>query len=274
MTSPTVAMYRREWITGFQQTNHYLRAMTSSQAEREGGSFVWTVSSPDSSRMSSRGVDGAIPASPGTDTQVTGAAVEAVAKEIKTNFDVFKATASQRDAMLKRRRAQVMREFDGKILDELANATTTFGSTGAITYARINDIASDLLEAVKEPMEVNFLWTAKAWGRINQMTEFTSADYLPGYHLASGEYARVVKWAHGTHTFHPGLPGAGTASATCFAFVKPAIGHAYEASGENLSVGYNEEDHYHYCSASVIHSAKILQDSGIIKYTHDDTTAF
>ena len=37
-----------------------------------------------------------------------------------------------------------------------------------------------------------------------------------------------------------------------------------------VTAGYDDEDHYHYCSATLKATTKILQNAGILKFLHND----
>lgn len=272
MASPQLEIFRREWIDTFQVTKSLLRDSTMTDGMREGGTFTWTLSNPLTGRMSQRGVDGRIPTTVGTDVFVSTPVIEKVQKEIRTKFDIFTAGPSQRAALQRRSIYQIYREMDQEIIDTLTGATTTFGSTGAITFTRINQILSDLYEAkVPADGQITCAWTPRAWSKLVGMPEFTSADYVESKPLPGQPYVEARRWLGATHIMHPELPGVGTASATCFIYHKSAVGHAHDVQKEDVTVGYNDEDKYHYVSSSLIHGSKILQDAGIIKYTHDDT---
>ena len=75
------------------------------------------------------------------------------------------------------------------------------------------------------------------------------------------------------HIMHPKVPGVGTATAKNFVYHKNAIGHAIDNAGIKTDIGYNGEHDYSYARHTVYHGAKVLQNSGIIEVTTDDTAA-
>ena len=50
---------------------------------------------------------------------------------------------------------------------------------------------------------------------------------------------------------------------------KTAIGHAANTGGVQTPVGYNEEQDYSFARASMYMGAKLLQNSGVVVFTHD-----
>jgi hypothetical protein len=68
---------------------------------------------------------------------------------------------------------------------------------------------------------------------------------------------------------HQNLTGAGTAAEICYAFHRDAIGHAANTTDMAMAVGYNEEQDYSFARASAYMGSKILQNTGIVKVTHD-----
>ena len=68
---------------------------------------------------------------------------------------------------------------------------------------------------------------------------------------------------------HPNIAGIGTAAETLYVFHKSAIGHAIDTSGMQVFAGYDEEQDYSWARCSMYMGAKLLQNSGVVKITHD-----
>jgi len=77
-----------------------------------------------------------------------------------------------------------------------------------------------------------------------------------------------VKWCR-----HPNLPGVGTSAASCFVYHKSSVGHGLNMGEMTTKVGQNEEHDYSWARTSAYQGAKALQVGGIVKMTHNDTTA-
>jgi hypothetical protein len=54
-----------------------------------------------------------------------------------------------------------------------------------------------------------------------------------------------------------------------YVFHKSAIGHAVDTSGMQVFAGYDEEQDYSFARCTMYMGAKLLQNSGVVKITHD-----
>ena len=59
----------------------------------------------------------------------------------------------------------------------------------------------------------------------------------------------------------------------CIATGMLCTGVAAPDSQIKYSAGYDDQDHFHYASATVKAGAKLLQQAGVLKVIHDDTAA-
>lgn len=273
----TGQQYREEWIHQFQRGETYLKETVTKETVLEGNSAAIFAIGGVSSGMSSRGANGLIPTRNATDTQVTVTLKERHTLENQTKFNVFTSHSGRlREAMQKRSRMDAVREIDDEIISALDSATNQYngGSAITLTYGKMVDIISDLWENnVGQSDMVTCVWTPKAWARILQFTEFTSADYVDRKPLM-GDIERPFMFAGAMHIKHTGLSGMGTSSAKCYAFAKPAVGHALAVDGIDVDADYNREHAYSWDRATIHHAAVILQQAGVKEIIHDDTAAF
>ena len=65
------------------------------------------------------------------------------------------------------------------------------------------------------------------------------------------------------------VTGLGTASEICYMYHRNAIGYAVNVGEEKIAAGYDDKQDLSWSRATVYHGAKILQNSGIVKITHD-----
>ena len=72
-----------------------------------------------------------------------------------------------------------------------------------------------------------------------------------------------------TFVEHPNISGIGTAAEILYVFHKSAIGHAVDTAGMQVFAGYDEEQDYSWARCTMYMGAKLLQNSGIVKITHD-----
>jgi hypothetical protein len=272
----TQQQYRDEWVVAFQRGETYLRYATTPEMMVNGNQALFPIQGA-SSGATSRGVNGLIPSDNPTDTQITIPLVERHRKETQTGFNIFTAHGNLREAMQNRGALALAREIDDEIIaNALDSATTQYNGGAAITltYGRVQDIMSDLLENNVYAMDmVTFVWTPKAWARLLTFDEFISSDYVDEDFLLGGATQKPRMWNGAMHMVHTGLPNTGLATAQCYAFGKAAVGYAMNTEGIDVAIGYDEEDDYSFARHTIFHGSRILQQSGIIEIVHDDTAA-
>ena len=269
----TQEQYRDEWVVAFQRGATYLRDQVTTEMMIRGNEAVFPIQGA-APRMSERGVDGLIPSRQRTDSQVRVALREKHTLEKQTSFNIFTAHANLREAMQNSGALTAQREVDDTIIDALSTATNNFSDTAApLTFNRVVDIIAALnTQNVYSSDMVTCLWTPKAWARIKTFNQGTSVDYVDRK-LLTGNTDLPFYWVGALHMMHTGLPGAGTANAECFAFAKPAIGHAINEGEIRTSIGYDEEHDYSFARHTLFHGAEVLQQSGLLRFRHDDAQA-
>lgn len=273
---PTIAtIYKQEFVAAFEQRQSYLRDSVSSEALVNGESATFLlVGKADTMRQ--RGVDGRIPNANEIDTQVKIALKEMHHKAQVTSWDIFTAHGDRRRLLQERGMVAANKEMDSTIITALSAATAVYPTVlnaASTSIGKLVDIVSELYEQeVENDGMITFLWTPKAFARLQTLPQLTSVDYVDEKPLVSGQ--RPFRYLGARHMIHNMLPGMGTATATCFAFHKNAIGHCVDSAGIKTEIGYNGEEDYSYARHSLFHGAGILRQEGIIKFTHDDTSPF
>lgn len=271
----TQEQYRDEWVVAFQRGATYLKDCTTTETMIRGNEAVFPIQGA-AGRMVQRGVNGLIPSDNPNDTQVRVPLLEKHRKETQTSFNIFTAHADLREAMQNRGALTAYREVDNEIIENaLEQATNQFNGGSAITlsFGNVVDILSELRENnVYAGDEICMVWTPKAWARIQTFDRATSIDYVDRKPLMMG-MDLPFRWLGATHMVHTGLPGVGTGTANCYAFAKPAVGHAINQGDIRTSIGYDEEDDYSFARHTIFHGARILQQSGVLEIVHDDTAA-
>lgn len=278
MTMNTEAVkYRREFIGAFNQGVSLLADRGTAESMDMGRSVVFDVAAVGG-RMSKRSIDGRIPRTTVSDTQVTATLAEYVKKFEVTDFEAFTSQSNERAKMNHRITESVAQELDYTILAELANASTSYSASAAPMTL---DTATKVIASLEvnqvpiNPSDVTFVASPGVRAKLMNLTAFTSADYVATKPFAgdSGAFSnqrKIKNWCDVGWIFHPNLPGAGTASCTCYVFHRRALGIAAPVNQIRYSAGYDDQDHYHYASATVKASAKILQNAGILKFLHND----
>jgi hypothetical protein len=193
----------------------------------------------------------------------------------KTNFDVLRAQADQRQIMISESQSVINRKVDDLIIDQLALGTIDTGTAATTMTARLFGKAMTTLFNSNVPSDgqIFALLTPAAWEYLTEDKRFASSDYVNMKPNAEGPptgmEARRFKGA--VIMMHTGLPGVGTSAAKCFVWHKRAVGHAFAPQSLRPVAGYNEEQDYHYVRSSIYMGAKLLQNAGVVYINHDDS---
>lgn len=269
--------YRREFIAAFNTSVSLLNDRFTPESMDMGRSAVFDVSAVGG-RMAVRSIDGRIPRTNVSDTQVTCTLTEYVKKFEVTDFESFVSQSNERAKMNHRIMESVNQELDYHILTELANASTSYSATAApITLDTATKIIATLSanQVPINPNDVTFIVSPFVEAKLQNISGYTSADYVNTRTLVDGgntfENQRKIKnWLNVGWIVHPNLSGIGTSSCTCYIVHRRALGVAMPTNQIKYGAGYDDQDHYHYASATVKTGAKILQNTGILKFLHND----
>lgn len=275
MSVPMQILYREEYVSAFEQRQSYLRDSVTTESMVKGSSAIFLVTGK-ADTMKERGVDGLIPAANESDTQITISLKEMHHRATQTGWDIFTGQSDRRRILQERGMKAANKEIDDVILSALDATTTTYNSGSAITlsYGKLVDIISDLYEAeVDVDGMVTCVWSPKTYARILTFAQATSVDYINQKPLLEG-YQAPFRFLGAMHIMHPRVPGVGTSAAKNFVYHKAAIGHAIDNAGIKTDIGFNGEHDYSYARHTVFHGAKVLQNSGIIEVTTDDTASW
>ena len=261
--------YRDEFVAAFEQRQSLLRQAVTTDVQIKGESAYFLVAGSGTDQAVTRGVNGLIPAKADTETQNQCTLVEWHDLRRKTSFNIFASQGDQRRIMQMNSMAVVNRKIDSDILAALASATLTTGAaaTGSLALAMYaytilgnNDVEDDgNIYAVISPAFRAYLMQTK---------EFASADYVKGSPM-DGPAPRMFDWAGVRWIVSTRITGKGTASEICYMFHKSAMGHACNTTGLATAIGYDEEQDYSFARTSVFMGSKLLQNTGIVKITHD-----
>lgn len=269
--------YRREFIGKFNQSVSLLNDRFTPESMDMGRSAVFDVTEVGG-RMQQRSIDGRIPRTNVTDSQVTCTLYEYVKKFEVTDFEAFTSQSDERAKMNHRIMESVNQEHDYTILTELANASTSFASTAApITLETATKAIAKLAanSVPVNPNDVTFIVSPYLEAKLQNIAGYTSADYVSSKPLESGgnqftNQRKMKAWLGVGWIVHPNLPNVGTSSCTCYLVHRRALGLAVPTSSIKYSAGYDDQDHYHYASSTLKLGAKILQNTGILKFLHND----
>jgi hypothetical protein len=273
MSVPMQSLYRDEYVAAFEVRQSYLRDAVTTEAMVKGNSAIFLVTGR-ADTMKERGVDGMIPAANELDSQITISLREMHHRATQTGWDIFTGQSDRRRILQERGMKAANKEIDDAILAALDATTTEYNSGSAFTlsYGRIVDVLSELYEAeVDNDGAITCVWSPKSYAKILTFAQATSIDYVDRKPLLEGP--QPFRFLGANHIMHPRVPGVGSATAKNFIFHKNAIGHAIDSAGIKTDIGFNGEHDYSYARHTLYHGAKILQMSGVIQCTNDDTVA-
>lgn len=265
-----VIQYKKDFVPAFEQRSSMLRMTATKETVISGNQATFLVSGSGGDTAVTRGTNGQIPFGNPTNNQVTATLVEKHAPYELTGFNVFASQGNQLQVMRSASIAVINRDIDVTMLTELANATQDFGSgtatlqtvTGAQAILGNNDVDvedEDNMFAVISPAFRGYLL---------QTTEFASGDYVEMKPF-SGPARKVFRWAGINWIVSSRITGLGTASEICYMYHRQAIGYAVNVGEDKIFAGFDEKQGLSWSRAEVYHGAKILQNTGIVKITHD-----
>lgn len=262
--------YRKEFVATFEQRTSDLRNSVTKETVISGNQATFLVSGSDGSRATTRGTNGLIPYGNPSNSQVTATLVEAHAAEELTGFNIFASQGDQRRIMQMNVMGRLNREIDLVMLAELANATQDFG-TGTASLSTVigaKVILGNNQVPTNEADNMFAVVSPAFMGYLSQMPEFSSVDYVD-MKFFSGPTRRMTRWMGINWIESPLVSGVGTSSELCYLFHRSALGYAVNVGEDKISAGYEEKHDLSWNRATIYHAAKILQNTGIVKWTHD-----
>lgn len=265
-----ITQYRKDFVPAFEQRSSLLRMTATKETVVKGNQATFLVSGNASDVAVTRGSNGLIPYNNPTNSQVTATLVEKHAPYELTGFNVFASQGDQVGLMRSESIAVINRDIDLTLLAELANATQDFGSGPATlnTVLGAQAILGNNDVNVEEEDNMFCIISPAFRGYLLQNTEFASGDYVEMKPLA-GPVRKMWRWAGVNWIMSSRISGIGTASEICYMYHKNAIGYSVNVGEDRVFAGFDEKQGVSWSRAEVYHGAKILQNNGIIKITHD-----
>jgi len=263
--------YRQEFIAQFEQGQSWLRTTATTEAVIKGNQAQFLVAGSGGATAVTRGLNGNIPPRVDSLATVPTTLVEWHDKPQRTEFNIFASQGDGRRIMQMSTVKVLNRKIDQDIISALATGTNNLGTAQTFTLALAMRAMSKLdLNDVDTTEEDNlfFAVTPAAWAYLMQIKEFNDADLVEIKPL-SGPARRFRRWGGFNWIKHPHLPGVGTASESCFAYHRAALGHAVNSGEMDVRAGYNEENAYYWARSSIFMGSSVLQNAGIVVVTHD-----
>lgn len=273
--------YRQEFISGFEKRQSLLRRTVITETEINGNECTFLVADSGDAEAVTRGVNGDIPTRPDNLNQYTATLKEWHDVPERTNFNIYASQGDGRRIMQMTSMGVMNRKIDSDIRSALdaATTTTTMTLTNKRTFlADILDVIvtlseNDAIDHVN-PEEMEPFFVVSPGFKANMMTldQFTSADYINLKPFTNIPKSRAFNWMGANWIVDTAVSGVGTSDATCYAYSRNAIGHACDMESVRTKVGYDEKNDKSWCRVTTFMGSKLLQNSGIVKISHDDTT--
>ena len=264
-------LYRKEFIKGFEKRQSLVRRTVTTETEVNGNEAVFLVADSGGATAVTRGVNGDIPTRPDNLTQYTATLKEWHDVPERSNFNLFASQGDGRRIMQETSMAVVNRKIDKDIHTALDAATVTWGSAAAATLTLVTKAKTKLGNAFALEEEPFALITPAFHGYLMGLNQFTSADYINLKPFENVSKSMAFNWYGVNWIVDAGLDGAGTASAKCFMYSRQAIGHACDTENISTFVGYDEKNDKSWARCSTYMGSKLLQNSGVVEMTHDDS---
>jgi hypothetical protein len=259
-------------VPAFEQKMSLLKLTTTKETVLSGNQATFLVSGSASDVAVTRGTNGQIPYGNPTNSQVTATLVEKHAPYELTGFNVFASQGDQIKVMRNESIAVINRDIDLTLLAELANATQDYPSTAQTASLQMVTGAQAILGNsdvdVEEEENMFGIISPAMRGYLLQTTEFASGDYVDMKPF-SGPARKMFRWAGINWIVSSRITGLGTAAEICYIFHRRAIGYAINLGEEKIEADYDKKQDVSWSRATVYHGAKILQNTGIVKITHD-----
>lgn len=267
-------MYRKEFIAGFEKRQSLLRRTVTTETEVNGNEAVFLVADSGGATAVTRGVNGDIPTRPDNLNQYTATLKDWHDVPERTNFNIYASQGDGRRIMQETCMAVINRTIDIDIRAALSSATVTQTMTQTSKIAFLSSLIQlgvTLGNANATEDEPFAVITSAFHGNMMQLDAFTSADYINLKPFENVSKSKAFNWNGMNWIVDTGLEGTATTAATCYAYARTAIGHACDMERISTHVGYDEKHDKSWARCTTYMGSKLLQNSGIIKITHDDT---
>lgn len=269
--------FRQEFVNGFEVRRSLLSDTVTTEATVSGNQATFLVADSGDAEAVTRGANGKIPGRSDDLEQYTATLVEWHDKPQRSRFNVFAGQGDQRRLLQETAMAVMNRRIDRDIYDELNTATNAISGTVTMSDTVALRMKTKLQNAAV-PWDSNVFALLSPAAEAYLLTDdsYANADYVETRPIPDGGNAwmdmpKVKNWLGVNWITHPNAPGAGTSAAKIFMWHKSSIGHAVDIAGMQTVVGYNEEDDYSFARCTCFMGPQILQQSGIVVVTHDDT---
>ena len=274
---PTMrVVYDDEFHIVYQQNQSVLRQTVNTRGIVNGKTVQFDTAGV-AGRMSQKQRDGTLPYTRPDVDKVTADLIELFKPYTVDDFDLLRNNSQYRNMLMMQGVTSAKEEQDYQIIDALAEATTSLGTLAMSSKASILQMTTALWnDKVPRDGRVWAVITPNAEAQMMRIDEFASVDYNVMKPFAEGAkpVGEYRSWAGVNWVVTPLLTGNGTATAECYIYHQDAIGHVDD--GEyTFRAGVDEKQgDQNWCWSRIRCCSKIIHQTGIRKFVHDDTAAF
>jgi hypothetical protein len=263
--------FRKEFIAGFEKRQSLARRTVTTETEINGNTATFLVADSGGATAVTRGVNGDIPTRPDNLNQYSATLKEWHDVPERTNFNLYASQGDGRRIMQQTSMSVINRKIDKDIHAALDAATVTWGAAATATLTLVTTAKTKLGNAFALEEEPFALITPAFHGYLMGLNQFTSADYINLKPFENVSKSMAFNWYGVNWIVDAGLDGVGTASAKCFMYSRQAIGHACDTENISTHVGYDEKNDKSWARCSTYMGSKLLQNSGVVEMTHNDS---
>lgn len=264
--------FRQEFIKGFEKRQSLARRTVTTETEINGNEATFLVADSGGAEAVTRGANGDIPTRPDNLNQYTATLKEWHDIPERTGFNLYASQGNGSKIMQMTAQAVMHRKVDDDIHGALSTATVTWGAAATAALTKISIAKTKLANAFANDDEEPFaLITPAFYNYLLAMKEFASADYINLKPFENVSKSKAFNWNGCNWIVDAGLPGVGTANASCFMYARSAIGHACDSESIKTFADYDEKNDKSWARCTAYMGSKLLQNSGVVKMPHDDS---
>lgn len=266
-----ITQFRQETVAQFEQKQTQIAMATTRETVRQGLTSTFLVSGSNGDTATTRGANGDIVFGGPQNSQPSCTLKEKHAAKELTGFDVFASQGNQADGLRQMVTNIMHRDQDLVILAAMAAATQDFG-TGVMDLTTVLGAAACLGVNQVPTDEVDNMFgiiSPAANAYMMQLPEYSSADYTSLTPYNNGVSKKYKRWADINWIVSPLVTGVGTSSEILYIFHRAAIGYSSNMDEAKVYADYEQKHGRSWARAELYHEALLLQNSGVVKITHD-----
>lgn len=278
-TQARIDEFSRLTLLSFKQNESKLLLSTNRDGRVSGGgAFTWAVVN-EQEEATTRNIKGNIPYEVLDKTQYQAVLEEWHGTAEETGFNVFTSQGADEATLRKACLRKLNRKIDAKITAQLEATTNAMAGTQTLTKALITEILATLGSSNILETEGDIFGSVSpsVYQRVMALAEASSIDFVDMKTFERDGVRVQVKHVFGINWINnTQASGKGTNASTNVIYHRDAIGFAAKdkASPINSIMGYEEKQDRSYARCTGFFNAKILEDTGALKFTHDDTASY